>query len=105
VARFELVLATLEVAFTDAAKAAVFLGQLFGKIVTKNVLSLKEIKRLVQQYGKVPGHPPQNKLGYEVMKIAFETIRSERGESVLSGMCRRSNVQLNDFHPSRALKQ
>lgn len=102
--RFELVLATPEVALTDAANAAAFLGKLLGRIVTKNVISLKEIKRMVQQSGKAPGQPPECKLGYEVMKNALETIQLERGESGLKGMCKRFNVQLDDFHPPTTVK-
>uniref|UniRef100_A0A5B6Z427 Eukaryotic translation initiation factor 4G n=1 Tax=Davidia involucrata TaxID=16924 RepID=A0A5B6Z427_DAVIN len=76
---FESVLATLEDTVTDAPKAGEFFGRILARIIIENVISLKEIERLIQQGGEEPGYLLQIGLGNEVLKSAFETIRSEKG--------------------------
>ncbi|MCD7460895.1 hypothetical protein HAX54_044697 [Datura stramonium] len=96
---FESVLATLEDEVTDAPKAAVFLGHIFGRLISENVISLKETARLIRHGGEEPGHLLQTGLGYEVLKSTFDLIRSEKGESALRDICSTSSTQLEDFRP------
>ncbi|CAN4127734.1 unnamed protein product [Withania somnifera] len=96
---FESVLATLEDEVTDAPKAAVFLGHIFGRLITENVISLKETGHLIQHGGEEPGHLLQTGLGYEVLESTFDVIRSEKGESTLRDICSASSTQLEDFRP------
>ncbi|XP_015169468.1 eukaryotic translation initiation factor 4G-like [Solanum tuberosum] len=96
---FESVLATLEDEVTDAPKAAVFLGHIFGRLISENVISLKEAGHLIQHGGEESGHLLQTGLGYEVLESTFELIRSEKGESALKDICSASSTQLEDFRP------
>ncbi|MCD7470731.1 hypothetical protein HAX54_010827 [Datura stramonium] len=100
---FESVLATLEDEVTDAPKAAVFLGHIFGRLISENVISLKETARLIRHGGEEPGHLLQTGLGYEVLKSTFDLIRSEKGESALRDICSTSSTQLEDFRPPELL--
>lgn len=97
--RFESVLATLEDEVTDAPKAAVFLGRIFGRLISENVISLKEAGHLIQHGGEESGHLLQTGLGYEVLESTFDLIRSEKGESALKDICSASSTQLEDFRP------
>ncbi|KAK4728398.1 hypothetical protein R3W88_021386 [Solanum pinnatisectum] len=92
-------LATLEDEVTDAPKAAVFLGHIFGRLISENVISLKEAGHLIQHGGEESGHLLQTGLGYEVLESTFELIRSEKGESALKDICSASSTQLEDFRP------
>ncbi|XP_069144686.1 eukaryotic translation initiation factor 4G-like isoform X1 [Solanum lycopersicum] len=96
---FESVLATLEDEVTDAPKAAVFLGRIFGRLISENVISLKEAGHLIQHGGEESGHLLQTGLGYEVLESTFDLIRSEKGESALKDICSASSTQLEDFRP------
>ncbi|XP_060207480.1 eukaryotic translation initiation factor 4G-like isoform X1 [Lycium barbarum] len=96
---FESVLATLEDEVTDAPKAAVFLGHIFGRLISENVISLKETGGLIRHGGEEPGHLLQTGLGYEVLESTFDLIRSEKGESALRDICSASSTQLEDFRP------
>ncbi|KAM3263813.1 eukaryotic translation initiation factor 4G-like isoform X2 [Capsicum annuum] len=96
---FESVLATLENEVTDAPKAAVFLGHIFGRLISENVISLKETGHLIRHGGEQPGHLLQTGLGYELLESTFDVIRSEKGESALRDICSASSTQLEDFRP------
>ncbi|KAK4338172.1 hypothetical protein RND71_042659 [Anisodus tanguticus] len=96
---FESVLTTLEDEVTDAPKAAVFLGHIFGRLINENVISLKETGRLIRHGGEEPGHLLQTGLGYEVLESTFDLIRSEKGDSALKDICSASSTQLEDFRP------
>ncbi|GAA0146046.1 translation initiation factor [Lithospermum erythrorhizon] len=96
---FRLVLANLEDAVTDAPKAAVYLGRMFGRIVIENVISLSTIGRLLQQGGEKPFQLIRNGLGYEVLENALEVIKLENGESSLEEICKSSNLRLEEFRP------
>ncbi|XP_009619115.1 eukaryotic translation initiation factor 4G-like isoform X1 [Nicotiana tomentosiformis] len=96
---FESVLATLEDEVTDAPKAPTFLGHIFGRLISENVISLKEAGHLIRHAGEEPGHLLQTGLGYEVLESTFNRIRSEKGESALRDICSASSTQLEDFRP------
>ncbi|KAA8525955.1 hypothetical protein F0562_007945 [Nyssa sinensis] len=97
---FESVLATLEDAITDAPKAAVFFGHILARLIIENVVSLREIERLIQQGGEEPGYLLQIGPGNKVLESAFETIKSQKGEAVLNEICRSSNIQPEYFRSS-----
>lgn len=84
---------------TDAPKAAVFLGHIFGRLISENVISLKETGHLIRHGGEQPGHLLQTGLGYELLESTFDVIRSEKGESALRDICSASSTQLEDFRP------
>ncbi|KAJ4950620.1 hypothetical protein NE237_027452 [Protea cynaroides] len=100
---FESVLGTLEDAVTDAPKAAEFLGSILAKVVLENVVSMREIDRLIHEGGEEPGRLLQIGLASDVLGSILETIRLEKGESFLNEICSSSNLRLEDFRPPVAI--
>ncbi|XP_042506070.1 eukaryotic translation initiation factor 4G-like isoform X2 [Macadamia integrifolia] len=100
---FELVLSTLEDAVTDAPKAAEFLGLILAKVIVENVASLREIGRLIYEGGEEPGRLLQIGLASEVLGSILESIRLEKGESLLNEICTSSNLRLEDFRTPDAI--
>uniref|UniRef100_A0ACD5USZ4 Uncharacterized protein n=1 Tax=Avena sativa TaxID=4498 RepID=A0ACD5USZ4_AVESA len=91
---FQHVVSTLEDAVTDAPKATEFLGRLFAKIILEDVLSLTEIKVLLQDGGDEPAGPaPDQNLTSEVLGSMMETIRVELGDSSVDEIRAKSNLQ------------
>ncbi|XP_072986644.1 eukaryotic translation initiation factor 4G-like [Typha latifolia] len=101
---FESVLSTLEDAVNDAPKAAEYLGHLFSKLILENVVSLSEIGRLIREGGEEPGRLQEIGLASEVLGSTLESIRLEKGDSVLSQIRASSNLLLEDFRPPRPIK-
>ncbi|XP_042512377.1 eukaryotic translation initiation factor 4G-like isoform X2 [Macadamia integrifolia] len=100
---FESVLATLEDAVTDAPKAAEFFGRILAKAIVENVVSLREIGRLIHEGGEEPGRLLQIGLASEVLGSILECIRLEKGESFLNEIRTNSNLRLEDFRPPDAI--
>ncbi|KAJ1272086.1 hypothetical protein BS78_06G175800 [Paspalum vaginatum] len=93
---FQHVLSTLEDAMTDAPKATMFLGQIFARVILEDVISLTEIGELLQgQDGreKASRHAVDDSLTSEVMGSMLESIRVERGDSVVDEIRAKSNLQ------------
>lgn len=99
VARFESVLTTLEDAVTDAPKASEFLGRILGRVVVENVVSLKEIGRLLHEGGEEPGSLLKFGLAGDVLGSVLEMIKAEKGQGVLNEIRNASNLRLEDFRP------
>ncbi|XP_017636079.1 eukaryotic translation initiation factor 4G-like isoform X1 [Gossypium arboreum] len=97
---FESVLSTLEDAVNDAPKAPEFLGRIFGKMIVENVMSLKEIGRLIGEGGEEPGQLVEIGLGGDVMGSTLGMIKREKGESVLNEIRGSYCLRLEDFRPS-----
>lgn len=95
--RFELVLTALEDAVNDAPKAAEFLGRIFAKVITENVVPLGDIGKLIQDGGEEPGRLLEIGLAAEVLGSTLEFIKSEKGESALKEIQRSSNLRLDEF--------
>ncbi|XP_043725405.1 eukaryotic translation initiation factor 4G-like isoform X2 [Telopea speciosissima] len=100
---FESVLATLEDAVTDAPKAAEFLGRILAKVIVEDVASLREIGRLIHEGGEERGRLLQIGLASEVFGSILESIRLEKGESLLNEICTSSNLRLEDFRTPDAI--
>ncbi|KAJ1693865.1 hypothetical protein LUZ63_010563 [Rhynchospora breviuscula] len=103
----ETVLSTLEDAVNDAPKAPEFLGRLFAKFIAEDVMSLKEIGKLVLEGGEEPGFLIEAGLGGDVIGCTLEYIKVEKGDSFLNEVRTGSNLQLEDFkppHPVRSKK-
>lgn len=98
-ARFESVLTTLEDAVIDAPRAPEFLGRIFAKVVTENVIPLGEIGMLIHEGGEEPGRLRDSGLAADVLGTILEMIKSEKGDSVLSEIRTSSNLRLEDFRP------
>ncbi|CAI8612435.1 unnamed protein product [Vicia faba] len=96
---FESVLSTLEDVVTDAPKAPEFLGRIFAKAITEDVVSLKEIGRLVHDGGDEPGRLLQIGLAADVLGSTLEMIQTEKGEAFLAEIQTSSNLQLQTFQP------
>ncbi|XP_012437563.1 eukaryotic translation initiation factor 4G isoform X1 [Gossypium raimondii] len=97
---FESVLSTLEDAVNDAPKAPEFLGRIFGKMVVEDVISMKEIGRLILEGGEEAGQIVEIGLGGDVMGSTLGMIKTEKGESVLNEIRGSSCLRLEDFRPS-----
>ncbi|MBA0655960.1 hypothetical protein Goshw_028278 [Gossypium schwendimanii] len=97
---FESVLSTLEDAVNDAPKAPEFLGRIFGKMIVENVMSLKEIGRLIGEGGEEARQLVEIGLGGDVIGSTLGMIKRERGESVLNEIRGSSCLRLEDFRPS-----
>ncbi|XP_042390386.1 eukaryotic translation initiation factor 4G-like [Zingiber officinale] len=101
---FELVLSSLEDAVNDAPRAAEFLGRLFTKVILQNVVTLKDIGKLIQEGGEEPGQLKEIGLAAEVLGNILESIRSESGDAFLNEIRASSNLRLKDFRPPHPLK-
>ncbi|CAN4078110.1 unnamed protein product [Withania somnifera] len=96
---FELVLTTLEDEVTDAPKAPVFLGHIFGRLISENVISLKETGHLIRRGGEKPGHLLQTGLGYEVLESTFDLMRSEKDQPLEISAARPAHSWKTLDHP------
>ncbi|XP_021867544.1 eukaryotic translation initiation factor 4G isoform X3 [Spinacia oleracea] len=101
---FDSVLRNLEDTVTDAPKAPEFLGQIFGKVILENVLSLKEVGRLIHKGGEEPGRLVEIGLGGDILGSVLDTIKSTKGESMLNEIRTTSTLLLQDFRPPPPLK-
>lgn len=97
--RFESVLSTLEDVVTDAPKAPEFLGRIFAKAITDNVVSLKEIGRLIRDGGEEPGSLLEIGLAADVLGSTLEVIKTDKGDAVLNEIQTSSNMRLETFRP------
>ncbi|KAK4372335.1 hypothetical protein RND71_007719 [Anisodus tanguticus] len=102
---FESVLTTLEDAVNDAPRAAEFLGRIFAKVILEKVMSFKEIGRLIYEGGEEEGRLVEIGLAAEVLGSTLEMIKLEQGDSVVSEICRNSNMRLENFRPKGSNKQ
>ncbi|XP_016544330.2 eukaryotic translation initiation factor 4G [Capsicum annuum] len=102
---FENVLTTLEDAVNDAPRASEFLGRIFGKVILENVIPFNEIGRLIYNGGEEEGRLVEIGLAAEVVGSTLEMIKLEQGDSVVSEICRSSNVRLESFRPQGSSKQ
>ncbi|XVF33668.1 hypothetical protein REPUB_Repub17cG0187800 [Reevesia pubescens] len=96
---FESVLSTLEDAVNDAPKAAEFLGRIFAKVIVENVISLREIGRLIHEGGEEAERLLEIGLAGDVLGSTLGIIKTEKGESVLNEIRASSNLRLEDFRP------
>ncbi|KAK8650468.1 hypothetical protein V6N13_140107 [Hibiscus sabdariffa] len=96
---FEAVLSTLEDAVNDAPKAAEFLGRLIAKLITDNVVSLKDIGHLLYDGGEEPGRLREIGLAGDVLGSTLGVIKTEKGESVFNEVQASCNLRLEDFRP------
>jgi translation initiation factor 4G len=101
---FESVLGTLEDAVNDAPKAGEFLGRIFAKIIIENVIPFTEIGQLIQEGGEVRGSLVEMGLAAEVVGTIFETIKSEKGDSVLNEIRSSSSLKIEKFRPPNSKK-
>lgn len=96
---FETVLVTLEDAVNDAPRAAEFLGLIFSKVITNEVVSLAEIGNIVHKGGEEPGSLLEFGLAGDVIGSTLEMIKKEKGEAVLNDIRASSKLHLEDFRP------
>ncbi|KAF5472373.1 hypothetical protein F2P56_009095 [Juglans regia] len=96
---FESVLTTLEDAVNDAPRAPEFLGHIFAKVITENVIPLREIGLLIHKGGEEPGHLLEVGLAADVLGSTLEVIKSEMGDSVLNEIRASSTLRFEDFLP------
>ncbi|KAJ8573417.1 hypothetical protein K7X08_009928 [Anisodus acutangulus] len=102
---FESVLTTLEDAVNDAPRAAEFLGRIFAKVILEKVIPFNEIGRLIYEGGEEEGRLVEIGLAAEVLGSTLEMIRLDQGDSVVSEICRSSNMRLENFRPKGSNKQ
>jgi hypothetical protein len=89
----------LEDAVNDAPRAPEFLGRIFAKVVTENVIPLSEIGMLIREGGEESGRLRDLGLAGDVLGSILEMIKSEKGDSVLTEVLTSSNLRLEDFRP------
>ncbi|GFY90374.1 eukaryotic translation initiation factor 4G [Actinidia rufa] len=95
-----LFLATLEDAVNDAPKAGEFLGRLLAKVISENLLPFTEIGNLIYEGGEEHGSLVESGLAAEVVGTILETIKSEKGDSVVNEIRASSSLKLEKFrHP------
>ncbi|XP_064977166.1 eukaryotic translation initiation factor 4G-like isoform X1 [Musa acuminata AAA Group] len=102
---FESVLSSLEDSMNDAPRAAEFLGRIFAKFVMEDMVTLREIGRLLYEGGEEPGRLRETGIAADVLSNIFETIRSEKGGTILNEIQASSNLPLEDFQPPSHPKQ
>ncbi|XP_057510519.1 eukaryotic translation initiation factor 4G-like [Actinidia eriantha] len=96
---FESVLTTLEDAVNDAPKAGEFLGRLLAKVIAENMLPFAEVGKLIYEGGEEHGSLVELGLAAEVVGTILETIKSEKGESVVNEIRTSSSLKLEKFRP------
>ncbi|KAF5468981.1 hypothetical protein F2P56_013086 [Juglans regia] len=96
---FESVLTTLEDAINDAPRAPEFLGHIFAKVITENVIPLREIGLLIHKGGEEPGHLLEVGLAADVLGSTLEIIKFEKGDSVFNEIWASSTLRFEDFRP------
>lgn len=89
----------MEDAVNDAPRAAEFLGRIFGKVILENVIPFNEIGSLIYKGGEEEGRLVEIGLAAEVVGSTLEMIKLERGDSVVSEICRSSSLRLEKFRP------
>ncbi|KAI3818607.1 hypothetical protein L1987_12420 [Smallanthus sonchifolius] len=94
---FESVLSTLEDSMNDAPKAAEFLGRMFARILTENVIPYKQVWRLIYEGGDEQGRLVKTGLAADVLGVILEIIKSEKGDSFLNDVRASSNLRLENF--------
>lgn len=97
--RFESVLFILEDAVLDSPKAAEYLGHVLGKVILEHLIPLGGIGTLILKGGKEPGRLVQIGIASDILLNILDTIRREKGESVLNEIWRSSDLRLEDFQP------
>ncbi|CAH9127203.1 unnamed protein product [Cuscuta epithymum] len=102
---FECVLLNLEDTVNDAPRAAEFLGRIFARVVWENVVPLEEIGRLLREGGEEEGQLIETGLAADVLGSTLEMIKSEKGDSLLNDLCRRSNLLPDNFRPPGSSKK
>lgn len=102
--RFEAVLSTLEDAVNDAPRAAEFLGRIFAKVITENIISLKEIGQLIYEGGEEPGRLLEVGIAADVLGSTLEVIKLDKGDAVLCEIQSSSALQLETFRPPDPIK-
>lgn len=88
----------------DAPRAGEFLGRMFGKIILENVISVSDIGRLIYEGGEEQGQLVEIGVAADVLASTFDTIKLEKGESVLDEIRSSSNLQVGDFRPAGSNK-
>ncbi|XP_020263014.1 eukaryotic translation initiation factor 4G-like isoform X2 [Asparagus officinalis] len=101
---FEYVLSSLEDAVNDAPKAPEFLGHIFAKIALEDVVSLRDIGKIIYEGGEEPGSLLESGLASEVLGCVLEFIKMAKGDSMLREICLNSNLKLEDFIPRHPTK-
>lgn len=99
-----MVLTTLEDMVTDAPKAADFLGRMFGKVVTENVVPLNEIGRILHEGGEEAGQILESGLAADVLGSTLEMIKSIKGDTGLNEIRKSSNLNVQDFRPPGTIR-
>ncbi|CAL5340379.1 unnamed protein product [Camellia sinensis] len=94
---FESVLATLEDAVNDAPMAGEFLGRIFAKVILENVIPFPEIGQLIYEGGEEQGRLVEIGLAAEVVGTILETIKSEKGDSLVNEICTSPSLKLEKF--------
>lgn len=89
----------MEDTVNDAPKAAEFLGRFFARVVLENVVSLSEIGRLINEGGEEQGSLVESGIAAEVVGTILDTIKLEKGDSVLNEIRSSLNLQLQNLRP------
>ena len=90
----------MEDAVNDAPKAGEFLGRLLAKVISENLLPFTEIGNLIYEGGEEHGSLVESGLAAEVVGAILETIKSEKGDSVVNEIRASSSLKLEKFrHP------
>ncbi|KAI4378041.1 hypothetical protein MLD38_015582 [Melastoma candidum] len=101
---FESALQCLEDAVNDAPKAPEYLGSIFGKAIAEDVVSLREIGKIILEGGEEPGGLLEAGLAAVVLESTLERIMSLKGDTVLKEAWRSSSLRVEDFRPSDRIR-
>ncbi|KAF3793019.1 Eukaryotic translation initiation factor 4G [Nymphaea thermarum] len=102
---FEYVFATLSDAIYDAPKAPEFLGGILAKVILENIISLKDVGRLIHEGGEEPGSLTESGIASDVLGSILEVIKEEKGDTVLKDIRKNSEIRLEEFLPPDPRKQ
>ena len=94
----------MEDAVNDAPRAPEFLARIFAKVITQNVLSLKEIGQLIYEGGEEPGLLLEGGLAADVLGSTLEVIQLDKGDAYLNEILASANLRLESFRPPHPIK-
>ncbi|KAJ1291366.1 hypothetical protein BS78_02G311500 [Paspalum vaginatum] len=93
------VLDSLEDTLSDAPRATEYLGRLLARFVQERILPLQEVGKLIQEGGEERRYLIQDGIAADILGAVLDSIRLDKGDSVLNEVKSSSSLKFEDFRP------
>lgn len=104
VCSFGTVISVLEDTRVDVPKAPEYLATMFGKLLVANVLTLKQIAKLLQQEQE-SGESIEVRVVLNMFADVLNIVRAEMGETAMCDMYRASGLHIEEFLSSEETRK